>query len=80
MKMQGYHNENYAGNSREILKSQKEPRTSRWQAHCILGSILEHLHLSLPRQSHLKTLLHNNKLLIKNYYYYFNYLQYNKNK
>ena len=62
-----------------------EPRTSKIAGpFAYLVAYLTHLHpkplVSLPRQRHLRTLLHNNKLLIEKNYYYFNYLQYDTAK
>ena len=76
--MQGYYDENYVENSKEILKSPKHGTQDIKMASpfAYLVAYLAHLHPTLSRQSHL---LHNNKLLIENFYYYFNDRA-NKNK
>ena len=67
--MQGYYNENYPGNSKETLKNWKHGTQDIKIAgpFAYLVAYLTHLHprVSLPRQRHLRTLLHNNKLLIE---------------
>ena len=65
--MQGYHDENYVENSKEILKSPKHGTQDIKMASpfAYLVAYLAHLHPTLSRQSHLITLLHNNKLLIE---------------
>jgi hypothetical protein len=64
MTMQGYHDENYVENSKEILKSPKHGTQDIRMASpfAYLVAYLAHLHPTLSRQSHL---LHNNKLLIE---------------
>ena len=65
--MQGYHDENYIENSKEILKSLKHETQDIKMASpfASLVAYLAHLHPTLSRQSHIITSLHNNKLLIE---------------
>ena len=66
--MQGYHDENYVENSKEILKSPKHnPGHQDGKSFAYLVAYLAHLHPTLSRHSHLITLLHNNKLLIEKF-------------
>ena len=68
--MQGYHGENYPGNSKEILKNWKHGTQDIKMAGpfanlvCILNTFTPKSLVSWPRH-HLRTLLHNNKLLIE---------------
>ena len=65
--MQGYHDENYVENSKEILKGLRHGTQDIKMASpfAYLVAYLAHLHPRLSRQNHLITLLHNNKLLIE---------------